>query len=298
MNFKTEFSDSLISAPKISSNYCPEDFLGRIYNDSTDADSPFLKILSGGNIRAAVPWSFDIRSLDCFLLLYTKRGCGKLLIEGQVYTLTENSLLFFDCHQRFRLDIAIDPWEYQVLFITGKDLSEYYHMIPADRIAIMPLSQYSETAFHFDKLLLSGNSEYPSSRLMASSLLNTIITSCIIYQLSEAGSSSVASYLTEMKLLFDDHFQEDYSLDSLGERFHISKYKLCREFKAAFGLPPLQYLNRKRIEFAKHLLLTTSLKVHEVGSHAGIDNTNHFIFLFKKFTGTTPLEFKQKGHKL
>lgn len=43
----------------------------------------------------------------------------------------------------------------------------------------------------------------------------------------------------------------------------------------------------------KRLLLTTDLSVHEVGSQVGIENTNHFINLFKKDTGTTPLSFKQ-----
>ncbi|MGN0376840.1 MAG: helix-turn-helix transcriptional regulator [Suilimivivens sp.] len=299
MDIKEEFIHALVSAPKLFPGSLPENFLGQVYHTESNPDSLFWEILAGGNITAASPWSFDIRSLDCFMLLYTKSGCGKLLLDGQVYTLTESSLLFLDCHQRFRLDLAIEPWDYHVLFVTGKGLSDYYHLIPSAQIAIMPLSRYSESAFHLDKLLISGQNDSLSSKLTVSSLLNAVITNCVVYQLSKNESlSPVAPYLNEVKDLFDNNFQEDYSLDDLAERFHISKYKLCREFKAAFDLPPLQYLNRKRIEFAKHLLLTTSLKVHEVGSSVGIDNTNHFIFLFKKFTGFTPLEFRQRGHEL
>ncbi|MGN1181238.1 MAG: helix-turn-helix domain-containing protein [Suilimivivens sp.] len=298
MDIKKQFLDSLISAPKLSLDSQPESFLGQIYNTEDDSDFPFWKVLAGGNITAVSPWSFDIRSLDCFMLLYSKTGCGKLLLDGQVHTLMESSLLFFDCRQRFRLDIAIEPWDYEVLFITGKQLSDYCDII-AGKTAIMPLPPYSESAFRLDKLLICAQNTSLSSRLTAASYLNTVITNCVVYQLpEEEAASPIASYLTEMKSLFDNYFQEDYSLDELEARFHISKYKLCREFGAAFGTPPLQYLNRKRIEFAKHLLLTTSLKVHEVGSAAGIDNTNHFISLFKKFTGFTPLEYKQKGHEL
>lgn len=298
MDIQADFLNALISAPKPFSGFQPEDFLGQIFDKDADQDSPLLGILAGGRLEAVSPWSFDIRSLNCYILLYTKKGCGKLLLEGQVHTLTESSLLFFDCHQRFRLDIAIEPWEYHVLFITGKPLPDFYNMIPAGQTAIMPLSCYSEPALDLDKLLTQGGINTLPSRLKVSSLLNTVITDCIAAQLTEEDvSSPVASYLNEMKTLFDEHFQENYSLDNLAERFHISKYKLCREFGTAFGLSPLQYLNRKRIEFAKHLLLTTSLKIHEVGSRAGIDNTNHFIFLFKKFTGVTPLEFRQNGHE-
>lgn len=58
--------------------------------------------------------------------------------------------------------------------------------------------------------------------------------------------------------------------------------------------PPLQYLNEKRVDAAKELLLTTDYRIHEIGSIVGIDNTNHFIYLFKKFTGMTPLTFRRK----
>lgn len=293
MNIKTSFLKSLTSAPKLSSGHKPEEFLGHIYSEEINSDSKFLRILSGGIIQASSPYSFDIRSLDCYMLLYTKSGCGKLLIQNQVYTLMQSSLLFLDCHERFRLDIAIAPWEYQILFITGNQLKNYYDLLPGST-AIMPLLPYSEIALCLEKLSVFDISDQTASVLSASSLLNTIITGCVVYQLADTSPSQlISSYLNEMKELFDTNFQENYSLDDLEERFHISKYRLCREFGAAFHMPPLQYLNRKRIEVAKHLLLTTSLKVHEVGSRVGIDNTNHFISLFKKFTGQTPLEYKQ-----
>lgn len=294
MDIRTSFLSSLISPPKLSFHCHPEDFLGNISDFEPDSGSPLFRILAGGNIKAVFPYSFDIRSLDCYMLLYTRKGCGKLLINNHVHTLMESSLLFFDCHDHFRMDIAIEPWEYQVLFITGKNLGDYYNMIPPERTAIMPLSAYSETALCLDKLILTGLSDTLSVQLSVSSLIDQVITDCITYQLSEPLPSHTASYLTAMKDLFDNHFEENHSLDELETLYHISKYKLCREFGAAFGLSPLKYLNRKRIEIAKHLLKTTSLRVHEVGSRVGIDNTNHFISLFKKSTGVTPLEFKSR----
>lgn len=298
MDIKADFLNALVSAPKFFSGFRAEKFLGQIYDTDDDPDTPFFKALSGGTVAASFPFSFDIRSLDCYLLLYTKAGCGKLLIENQVYTLAASSLLFLNCHQRFRLDIATGPWEYDVLFITGNNLSYYYEMIP-EKIAIMPLSPHSDTVLHLEKLLLFAKGNHPASRLAVSSLLDTVITRCILYYLSDDSNSlKAAPYLKEIKELFDTDFQENYSLNELEEQFHVGKYKLCREFTAAFGMPPLQYLNRKRIEAARHLLLTTPLKVHEVGSRVGIDNTNHFISLFKKFSGCTPATFRQKGTAL
>ena len=96
-----------------------------------------------------------------------------------------------------------------------------------------------------------------------------------------------------MKDAFDLHYDQKYSLAYFEETTNISKYRLCREFTAHYGLSPLQYLNTRRIEAAKNLLLSTDMPIHEIGSIVGIDNTNHFINLFKKFTGTTPFAFRQ-----
>lgn len=295
MNIKSAFLTALVSLPKISSGSKPEDFLGQIYTMEADTSSPLFRLLSGGNIKAFFPYSFDIRPMDCFLLLYTKKGCGKLSVNSQVYTLAESSLLFLNLRERFRLDIAIEPWEYQVFFLTGGNLSYYYEMLPEGKPAIMPLLPYSDILLCLQKLSVCKKEECLLSSLAISNLINTIITGCLTYQLTDASRPpAVPVYLKEMKSLFDNAFFADYSLDALEERFSVSKYRLCREFSAAFGLSPLQYLNRRRIEIAEHLLLTTSLKVHEIGSKVGIDNTNHLIFLFKKYTGFTPLEYKQR----
>lgn len=98
-----------------------------------------------------------------------------------------------------------------------------------------------------------------------------------------------------MKELFDNEFQEPYTLEYLEHHFDQSHYRLCGEFSQYFGKSPIQYLNHRRNQEAKVLLLSTNMAIHEVGSSVGIDNTNHFINLFKKETGATPLVFKQEA---
>lgn len=73
----------------------------------------------------------------------------------------------------------------------------------------------------------------------------------------------------------------------------LTPTRICREFSKYYGVSPIQYLNHRRMEAAKKLLLTTDETIHEIGSMVGIHNTNHFINLFKRETGATPLVFKQ-----
>ena len=98
-----------------------------------------------------------------------------------------------------------------------------------------------------------------------------------------------------MKADFEENYAESHSLEYFEQTLGISRYRLCREFSAAFHTSPLQYLQEKKIEAAKSLLLSTDDPIHEVGSAVGIDNTNHFIHLFKKHTGVTPFVYRQNA---
>lgn len=102
------------------------------------------------------------------------------------------------------------------------------------------------------------------------------------------------SYLLSIKNQMDTGYAEPLSLDDLETTYRISRYRICREFSLHYGESPMHYLNSRRIDAAKKLLLTTDLSVHEVGSQVGIENTNHFINLFKK----TPVQLRCLSSRL
>lgn len=274
----------------------PEDFLGHLFTtDKQIAAKTASDFYSGGNLVVRNSWSFDIQKLPCFLLLYTAAGCGKLLINQHVISLTENSLLLLDCRQRFRIDVAVSPWKYQVLFFSNAHAAELLSLITEEPFCILNTTAHSEYVLQLEKLLCLNSEKTMISQLRANDLLNHLLTEFTVEFLKKDQEfRKVPSYIEKIHDLFEEHYEENYSLDDLEARFSISKYRICREFGEYYGITPLQYLNRRRIRIACHLLETTSLRIHEVGSAVGIDNTNHFISLFKKYEGCTPLEYKAR----
>lgn len=65
-----------------------------------------------------------------------------------------------------------------------------------------------------------------------------------------------------------------------------------REFKDIFGLPPLQWITRERLQYAKMRLLTSDENINDIAFHAGFESPEHFIRLFKKQYGLPPLRYK------
>lgn len=289
------FEDYFVSPPRHSSKFAPEAFFGSPYEQNEDTRSSLISILSGGHIQAKFPYYFSLKPLNCYLLLYTEGGCGKLYTETGSHSLEEHSLLFLKCDTPFKVETVISPWNYLVFFLEGTPMDFYYKCLPTDTVPLFMLPDYSYITKNMNQLADRGTSNSVKNKLTDHRLLTDILTGLLLENIEEQSQQKkIPAYLSEMKTIFDVEYQKNYTLDELEEHFSISKYRLCREFHSYFGQPPLQYLNGKRVDAAKDLLLTTDYRIHEIGSLVGIDNTNHFIYLFKKFTGMTPMTFRRR----
>jgi AraC family transcriptional regulator len=72
----------------------------------------------------------------------------------------------------------------------------------------------------------------------------------------------------------------------------LSPYHFARQFKAAAGLPPHQYVIARRVERARQLLQArTDLSLAEVAACAGFSDQSWFGHHFKRLVGVTPGQF-------
>lgn len=90
-----------------------------------------------------------------------------------------------------------------------------------------------------------------------------------------------------------DNIYKDIKVDDLASLACVSKPYFIRYFAKTFGMPPLQYINRKKIERAQLLLLTEEMPVKEIAYSLGYNDHSYFIRLFRKITGLTPMAYRQ-----
>jgi len=68
-----------------------------------------------------------------------------------------------------------------------------------------------------------------------------------------------------------------------------------RDFKAIYGIPPKQWLQKKRLDQAYEQLTNTELTVTHVAADLGYENVSHFIKSFKEQYKITPKKLKQNN---
>ncbi|MDM8522766.1 GlxA family transcriptional regulator [Desulfococcaceae bacterium HSG8] len=92
----------------------------------------------------------------------------------------------------------------------------------------------------------------------------------------------------------EDHFAENISIDNLAGKAGISPRHFNRRFKKATGETPLAYLQLLRIENAKRKLETTRDNISDITWNVGYEDIHSFRRLFKKYTGLSPREYRNK----
>ena len=92
----------------------------------------------------------------------------------------------------------------------------------------------------------------------------------------------------------EQKFDKKISLKDVAENLNLSKHYLCSIFKKETGDNVSHYINTLRIEKAKILLHKKDKKIKEIFEEVGYSNQQYFSKVFKKTTGMTVLEYKEK----
>ncbi|WP_166525147.1 helix-turn-helix transcriptional regulator [Caproicibacter fermentans] len=211
-----------------------------------------------------------------FLLLFIRSGAGELSREGRNWNAVPGSFFLLRFGISYLLQSKSDP-----LRITGFLISGTPNRLPF----------FCHTRADSDvrKLLdtLAGSQPCSDANSPVLDRLIALLQADYAY-----GKRPVLFYLDQLKNILDDRYAERLSLSQFAEEIHVNKFRLAKEFKANFGLSPIEYLINRRVQEACRMLLQTNVSVADIGNAVGMENTPYFIRTFKRKVGCTPGNFR------
>lgn len=95
----------------------------------------------------------------------------------------------------------------------------------------------------------------------------------------------------------EDNVTEKISVEELATKFAIGRRHFERRFKKATNNTPAEYIQRVKIEAAKKQLENSRKNVNEVMYEVGYSDTKAFRTIFRKITGLSPIEYRNKYNK-
>lgn len=106
--------------------------------------------------------------------------------------------------------------------------------------------------------------------------------------------SGCRKIITEIKGYIDKNYFKDISLRKIAGEYYMNESYLSDLFKKEMGISFTAYITHIRIEQAKALLGQLDLKTHEIAEMVGYKNGRYFNKVFKKQTGHTPFEYRER----
>ncbi len=285
-----------------------------------------------GHIAYKKPWSHFARTINEFIL-YVIKGGELYIQEGdRRYHLKKGDILFLEPnvthhgYQEASCDYYYIHFKHPELFMV--DDSQYYEMAqemllkrklsltgnflneepPTDGICCLPKTYSLVNENEFMYILKDATDDFQNKyenykRLVSCKILGLLI---------KIGREYTTTNIENMQAHFPKAFVKARKiLDYLNTEYHkkISSTDIEQVFESDFdylnrvfhkmsGFTIFHYLNTVRINKAKELIETTSIKFSEIGYLVGIEDPYYFSKLFKKYAGMTPTQYLQEKQHL
>ncbi len=244
--------------------------------------------------------------------LYVHEGMGQLILNGRQYRIEPHMLLFYQPFQihSFNMDIPYTrtllkiklPLDerFAALFPSiHAFISSLIHLQPEEQVFLLNERQDLELVSQFrlldETLALTPQSDRRQHFYSFLAPFLSYLQTRIIAGSHLPGQPLQPRASRHIEIVMDwleQHYQEPFQLEKLSSEIHLSASYLSRMFRSHTGNTITEYINKKRLEEASLLLLTTSLPVSQISRKVGYADVTYFCRIFKKRYGTVPLHYR------
>lgn len=270
-----------------------------------------IHIMSKSNIsvRSGCPFyihhttistDFPLHRHEFFELDIVVSGHAKSNINGQIYDIGKNSILFFtpaDFH-----DIILTADEpihtYNIAFPTSAIYREVWAHVPMScHLATLSDESFQSAVLVCQHLLR----EYESSSQPTELMIKTGIEWCLFLLASSAdtghGKVHPTGDIAAALAYIYDNFTGEVTRDAAAEIMHVSPMHFSRLFHRHMGCSFQEYLLNLRLDFAKKLLTTAGISVSKAAYASGFNSTSYFSRVFTRRYNMSPGQFAESVAK-
>lgn len=105
---------------------------------------------------------------------------------------------------------------------------------------------------------------------------------------------SLDNVVDDLLFYIDHNYTKYIKLETVAQLFGYNNAYLGKIFHKKMGQSFNSYVDQKRIEYSKQLILENKLKVYEIAKEVGYKNVDYFHKKFKKYVGKNPTEYKKQ----
>lgn len=125
--------------------------------------------------------------------------------------------------------------------------------------------------------------------------LNNLLVSFLLHVLRSGEKKQSRIYsdrITEIIQYIDNNLFNALDLEELAGKCHLSVSRFKHLFKKETGIPPIEYINRKKVKKAQELIGKDELSIKDIAYDLGFSSPAYFSTVFKQYNGYPPTSLK------
>ena len=251
--------------------------------------------------------SFTVQSHthEFYQLAFVRKKGGNIIIDGKVYPATVDQVYLMKKGVMHGLERIDDMRLIEVKFIpSGDEFIKHLNALPN----VFSLAEYPLMKNMLIQTVKEGLSGKSYCNETASSALKIFFATAIrefiknlppesldsqgkMVNYGKTGYANNDILILNLKSYIEQNIHREITLSELADKVYFNPTYFIRRFKILWGVAPMKFVNKVRIEKAKKLLTNKDLTVSAVAEKCGFKSLHYFSRAFKQEEGISPSEY-------
>jgi AraC-like DNA-binding protein len=223
---------------------------------------------------------------DCCEIVYCSNCDGILIQDGRQYSYGDGSVFVYQPNGNHAV-INRTAGRHVCIGISGH------------RVTDIPPGVWNAAesfGWLFERIASAATSDSPVKSERLDYLCGLVVVELL--ELTPSRRELPQSPASAAKALIDESFNTNIDVATIARQVYLSPDYLRFVFKKQVGQSVIAYIIDKRIEHAKQLLLNSAAPVHVVATECGFASPYYFSRVFKRLSGESPQEYRNRQSKL
>ena len=242
---------------------------------------------------------------DFFQLLLCKESVGTVTVDNATYFPTKDQVYLIKPNSAHSINRGEDMKLIEVKFLVEEPLLSALLSIPN----VFTLTDGGFLRKMLETVASEGLSNAPYSDDTANSAMKIFLAYVIrrFDKNSSLGDAKAACLdssptiesddgdilILKLRSYIEENLAKEITLEELSELVYFNKTYFVKRFKILWGMTPMRFVSKMRIEAARKLLSATSQSISEIAEICGFKSIHYFSRTFKKETGVSPLDYRR-----
>jgi len=285
--------------------------LFHLYGDPPDDQAfDFIHVETIASRSSVNDWTIRAhRHRNLFQILLIERGGGEMIYEAARLPFTAPAAILVPAAvaHGFRFAPATEGWvmtftedaAFALADRSGEALSRLRALAAHPIIPIAGEAERARLSVLCVELFEEGSLAREGYRMAMRSLLALIAVGVARLAASRARTGSVTlqpadATVAQLRTLVDEYFRREHQLGFYAEKLGMTVDRLNDHVKRATGVTAGHLIRQRLLTEAKRQLVFTTQPIQDIAEELAFSDPSHFARFFRKQTGTTPHEFRDR----